>query len=166
MCDAIALHGAGQILGPQGSLMNDGGPAQQRDNEAAHEVNGVIGGKNRKVSVPFHHGKEGRQDFCLCEVVVVGQHASFGCSSGTRRIDHCRHVLSGAFHQLDRLGLLFPRNGPLEIGLWGSLGDKHTDVFQEWGWLALSRCQIPYSVTRALGRPCSINAHCSAGVSL
>jgi len=106
--------------------MHDRCSANERPEEAHHEVNGVIRRQDAEVTNARRKRIDRSERNALFEVILVRQQAAFGTAAGAGRIDDASHVLACARNEgwfaapLE----LFPSLGASEIGARGRFGHQ------------------------------------------
>src|SRR5262245_57837291 len=108
--------------------MDDAGSTSERTEEADHEVDRVVGGKNAEVA----HARPKRVQRCegdaLLEIIFVCHHTALRAPAGPRGVDDAGEIFALAGNQYRR-GILvsegFPTLRSRKIGVWRSLGDKN-----------------------------------------
>ncbi len=67
--------------------MDDGSAADERAEEADHEVDRVIGGKDAEIAHAGSKGVDRSERDALLEIIFVGHHAAFGAAAGAGGVD-------------------------------------------------------------------------------
>src|ERR1700691_4139903 len=106
--------------------MHDGRAANERAEEADHEIDRVIRRQNTEIAIPGREWIERRERDALLQIIVVLHHAALRASAGTRRIDDGREIAAVARRENRRLRLrlrVFPALRSIEISVRRRFGD-------------------------------------------
>ena len=126
--DALLLQRVGDQLRAEGPLVHHRRAAGEGPDEAAHEVDRVVGRQHREVAVAAPEGEDLGEAAVLFEVVVVGQDAALRVTPGPGGVDEGRLIGAAPRHEVRRgrvvRGVL-PALGARQLGSLGGLGDEH-----------------------------------------
>src|SRR5690349_17529704 len=101
--------------------MDDGATASEGHDEAAHEVDGMIGGNDAEITRSRPKRKNGSYGHALLEIVFVREDAALGATAGAGRINDAGGIAAPALHKywLARILKFFPAFCAAEIGMRG-----------------------------------------------
>src|SRR5208282_649484 len=105
-------------LWPQRAQMHHASAADERADEANHEINRVVGRQNAKVANSWPEWVPCRQRLALLQIIIMREHASFGPPAGAGRIDDAGDIRPPSRNKF-RIALtaeIFPAIGPRKIG--------------------------------------------------
>ena len=125
--DFVSGESFADVFRPQRAQMHDGAAAGEGHDEAAHEVDRMIGGNDAQVARAGPEGKDRRDGCALFEIVSVREHASLGAAAGARGIDDAGRIgaLSRAKFRLALAAKLLPSPRAGKIGAGWRFGDEH-----------------------------------------
>ena len=92
--DPIAHECIAHKLRAQRAQMHDAGPANERPDEAHHEIDGVIGRQNAQISNSRPKRIPGSQRLALFEIIFVRENATLRAAAGARGIDDAGGVFT------------------------------------------------------------------------
>src|SRR5581483_2903566 len=108
------------VFRPERAQMDDAGAADEGPEEAHHEVNGVIRGKNAQITHARPEGINRRERDALFEIVLVRHHAALRPAARAGGIDNWGESAAAARDEkrLGRRTELFPTKRAAEFDWW------------------------------------------------
>src|SRR5277367_918824 len=105
--------------------------ANERTEEAHHEIDGVIRRENTEITNARRERINRSERDALLEVIFVRHHAAFGATAGARGIDDARRVIPRARSEgcFARTAKLFPALSAAEFGIGGRLSHQNSLYF-------------------------------------
>src|SRR5215470_2188077 len=108
--------------------MDDRGSTSERTEEADHEVDRVVGGKNAEVAHARPKRVQRSEGDALLEIIFVRHHTALRAPAGPRGVDDAGEIFALAGDQYRRsifVSECFPTLRSRKIGVWRSLGDQN-----------------------------------------
>ena len=125
--DAVAHKSIAHELRTQGAQMHDAGSADERPDEAHHEIDGVIGGENAQIPHSWPEGIPRGQRAALFQIILVREDATLGTAAGSRGIDDAGDVVFLAHDEIGSAFALeiFPAKGAGQIHAQRGFGHQN-----------------------------------------
>ena len=123
--DLVSRERFTNVFRPQSAQMHHSSTARKRHDEAAHEVDGVIGWNNTEVACARPKRPQRKNRGALLEIIFVRQHAAFRTAPGSGGVYDASGVLPFSRPKFGRpfAAKLLPSLRAREICARGSLRD-------------------------------------------